>query len=293
VIECVSNISEGIRREPIAGIVEAVARAGCRVLDVHSDVDHNRTVLTFVGEAAYVERGAIALIRVAIDCLDLTVHQGVHPRFGVVDVVPFVPLHGSTMEECVCLARCLGETVADRFSLPVFLYGVAATRPERANLANVRRGRIEEVAERLHTADGRADFGPPTLHPTAGAVAIGARGFLVAYNVLLESRDVPAARSIAAAVRESGGGLPGVKALGLFLESQRCTQVSMNLTDVCATPIRAAFDQVAYEAAQRGIDIRESEIVGLVPEVSLINCRAADIRFPGDLESRILERRFR
>jgi len=293
VIECVANVSEGASRELIARLASAVSHSGCRLLDVHSDVDHNRSVFTFVGRAAILEKGAVALAAAAVDLLDLAVHRGVHPRSGVIDVVPFVPLANATMDECVHLARRVGRTIGERLALPVYLYGAAAARPERTSLADVRRGPLKQLGERMRTPEGKPDFGPDEPHPTAGAVAVGARELLVAYNVVLDSGDVSVARAVAASVRESGGGLKGVRALGFLLPSRHLVQVSMNLTDVYATSVRTAFEFVEREAAQRGISVCESEIVGLAPQVALDGCRGTDIQFPGDLDSVRLERRIR
>jgi len=291
VIECVPNISEGVRQDLVQQIAAAAAATGCLVLDVHMDPDHHRSVVTFVGEPDVVEAGAIELIRSSIALLDLRDHQGVHPRIGIVDVVPFIALRDASMEDCIALARRVGEAVAERFALPVFLYGRAATRERRRGLAALRRGQITGLAERLRLPEWTPDFGPHRLHETAGAVAIGAREFLVAFNIVLDTSDVSAARDIARRVRGSNGGLPGVQALGLMLASRGLAQVSMNLVDVRTTGLQEAFDAVSQQAKALGIGILESEIVGLVPRSAIGESTSASIALPGDLNQSILEHR--
>lgn len=290
-IECVPNISEGVRQDLVQQIAAAAAATGCLVLDVHMDPDHHRSVVTFVGEPDVVEAGAIELIRSSIALLDLRDHQGVHPRIGIVDVVPFIALRDASMEDCIALARRVGEAVAERFALPVFLYGRAATRERRRGLAALRRGQITGLAERLRLPEWTPDFGPHRLHETAGAVAIGAREFLVAFNIVLDTSDVSAARDIARRVRGSNGGLPGVQALGLMLASRGLAQVSMNLVDVRTTGLQEAFDAVSQQAKALGIGILESEIVGLVPRSAIGESTSASIALPGDLNQSILEHR--
>ena len=289
--ECVPNLSEGRDSRAVERIAGAVREAGCRVLDVHRDPDHHRSVLTIVGERANVVRGALSMVEVAVEAIDLRRHRGVHPRIGAVDVVPFVPIGATTLAECVDVAREVGAQIADRLGIPVFLYEQAALRPEHRNLADVRRGGPAGVAERLRTRGEKADFGPDWLHPTAGAIAVGARRFLVAYNVNLATDDVSVARTIAAVIRTATGGLPGIKALGLSLSSRALAQVSMNLTDVGRTSVADAFDRVAEEAARRGIDILESEIVGLAPRVALRGATTNGLRLTRDLADVELERR--
>jgi glutamate formiminotransferase/formiminotetrahydrofolate cyclodeaminase len=296
-VELVPNFSEGRDPRAIAAIRDAIARTpGTAVLDVSSDASHHRTVVTFVAAVDAAVDAAFAAIGAAARVIDLTRHRGVHPRLGAADVVPFVPLAdwGTTMDDAVALARALGERVGRELEIPVYLYERAALRPERANLADVRRGGFEAVRDALVAGDAsRApDFGPVRLHPTAGACIVGARPVLVAYNVYVgDASRLPVARAVARAVRASSGGLPGVKALGLEVDGQ--AQVSMNLVDVDATPLHVAYDAVAREAATRGAEATWSELVGLVPERALVHAGAHHVRLRGDVDSRLLERRIR
>jgi len=264
-VECVPNFSEGRRPEVVARIRDAIAAVdGVHVFDVSSDESHNRTVITFIVTVEGAVAAAFAGIKAAREHIDLNSHRGEHPRMGAADVVPFVPLEGSTMEDCIALARALGERVGRELEIPVFLYERAATRPDRENLADVRRGEFEGLRAEIGTNPNRdPDFGPRRVHPTAGAVAIGARPFLVAYNVYLgDAANVPVAKEVAKAVRGSSGGLRYVKGLGLEVDGQ--AQVSMNLVDIDRTPLHRAFDTVKLEAEARGVTPTWSEIVGLV-----------------------------
>jgi len=291
VIECVPNVSEGRDRAAIEEIASAVGLVGARLLDVHSDSDHDRSVFSFVGEETEVLDAALALCRVAAERIDLTRHRGTHPRMGAIDVVPFVPLGDATMSDCVRLARKAGEEIAEELGIPVYLYAEAATRAERKNLAVIRRGGFERFGEKIERPEWAPDFGPRRIHPTAGVVAIGARPFLVAYNVVLASDDLDIARAVSAIVRERDGGLPGVKALGMSLASRGLVQVSMNLTDITSTTVPQAFGAVRQEAARRGVEVVESEIVGLVPRAAIACATGADILLAGALDAKILEER--
>jgi glutamate formiminotransferase/formiminotetrahydrofolate cyclodeaminase len=276
IVQCVPNFSEGRRPAIIKEIVGAIQAAPLvQVLDVHSDHAHNRTVVTFVGPPEAVVEAAFQGIRCAAQLIDLDQHQGEHPRLGATDVVPFVPVSGVTLDDCVALAQQLGQRVGQELEIPVYLYEAAATRPERTNLAAVRRGQYEALKTEIETKPERApDFGPARLGP-AGATAIGARHFLVAYNVYLNTADVSVAQKIAYAVRHSGGGLRYVKALGVLVEGPRPelvegqAQVSMNLTDFKKTPIHRVVELVRREAARYGATITHGEIVGLVPQAAL------------------------
>ena len=293
-VECVPNFSEGRRADVIQAIRDAIAAVeGAVVLDVSSDESHNRSVITFVAPRERAVDAALAGIRVATDRIDLTQHSGEHPRMGATDVVPFIPLEGTTMDECVALARALGERVGRDLGIPVYLYERAATRPERENLADVRRGQFEGIRAEIETNPARVpDFGPRRVHATAGAVAIGARPFLVAYNVYLgDASHVAHAKRIAKAVRGSSGGLRYVKALGLEVDAQ--AQVSMNLVDIDQTPAYRAFDVVAMEASAAGVPVTWSEIVGLVPERVLIDAAVRHLRLATFSPDQILERRVR
>ncbi len=288
-IECALNFSEGRRAEVIAEI--AAAARGVRVLDVASNPDHNRTVLSFVGGPQAVAEAACAVAAAATRLIDMRQHRGAHPRMGAVDVIPLVPLADSTMEEAVELARSIGTRLAGELALPVFLYEEAASRPERRNLATVRQGEFEGLAARLATEEWRPDLGPQSPHPTAGAVAVGARRFLVAYNVNLGTGDVEIARRIARAVRAKDGGLAAVKAIGLALSEAGRTQVSMNVVDPFATPLYRVFELVRLEAGRYGVPVIGSEIVGLVPLAVLAETARYYLRLAGFSDSQILEAR--
>ncbi len=288
-VECVPNVSEGRRRETIEACAQAIRAEGSRLLDVSSDPEHHRTVYTFVGDPARVAASVAALFDCAIPRIDLRRHTGVHPRFGAVDVVPFVPLEGASMADCVALAREVGADVARRHQLPVFLYEEAASTAARRGLEHIRRGQFEALSAKLAHPDWRPDFGPAAPHPSAGATAIGARPALIAYNINLATTRLDVAKRIAAVVRTSSGGLPYVKALGLALPERGIVQVSMNLTNYERTPIRRVFDLVLQEAARDGVDVQESEIVGLVPAAAMTDAAALRLS-PSFSDRRILER---
>lgn len=293
-VECVPNFSEGRRSEIIAAIRDAIAAVdGVAILDTSSDLSHNRTVITFVVPVESAVDAAFAGIRKAREVIDLNHHSGEHPRMGAADVVPFIPLEGTTMEDCIVLARSLGERVGRELEIPVFLYERAATRPDRENLADVRRGEFEGLREQIGNDPARTpDFGPNRIHPTAGAVAIGARPFLVAYNVYLgPATNLPVAKDVAKALRHSTGGLRYVKALGLEVDGQ--AQVSMNLVDTEKTPLYRAFDMVKMEATAQGVLPTWSEIVGLVPERALLETAARHIQLRNFSSEMVLERRVR
>ncbi|HEY8870519.1 MAG TPA: glutamate formimidoyltransferase [Candidatus Limnocylindrales bacterium] len=271
-VESVPNVSEGRRLDVVERIASAVTAApGVQLLDRTSDASHNRSVLTLAGPAERVTDALERLVAASIDEIDLNVHRGAHPRIGAVDVIPFVPLAGSTMEECVALARRFGRQMAERFDLPVYLYAEAAMRPDRVRLADVRRGQYEALRAEISQPERRPDFGPARTHPTAGAVAIGARPFLIAWNINLASSDLELAKRIARGVRESGGGLPKVQANGFFIEELGLAQVSMNLLDFATTPVWLVWDTVGAAAAESGVDLAESELIGLAPLAALVD----------------------
>ena len=293
-VECVPNFSEGRDPAVVDSIRAAIAAVeGVAVLDVSSDPSHNRSVITFVAPVERAVDAALAGMRVAAARIDLTRHQGEHPRIGATDVVPFVPLEGTTMEDCVLLARTLGERAARELGIPVFLYERAATRPERVNLADVRRGEFEGLRDEIATSEARRpDFGEPRVHPTAGATAVGARPFLVAFNVYLgPASNMPVAREVARAVRYSSGGLRHVKALALEVDGQ--AQVSMNLVDLDGTPLHRAFEMVRTEALAHGVSPTWSEIVGLVPERALFDAAARHVQLRDFTPALVLDRRVR
>jgi glutamate formiminotransferase / formiminotetrahydrofolate cyclodeaminase len=293
--ECVPNFSEGrdpAKVERIAGAARATP--GVTVLDVERDAAHHRCVISLVGEGEPLLTALLAMMRVATDSIDLTQHRGEHPRMGATDVVPFVPLGASTMEDAVRLAERLGERVASQLGIPVYLYANAARRPERADLARVREGQFEGIRETIGTDPARApDFGPAKIHPTAGAVAIGARPVLIAYNVYLTTPDVAIAKRIAKMVRARDGGLPEVKALGFDIPERHQAQVSMNLTDYRVTPVHRAFDAVRAAAEAQGTGVDESEIVGLVPEDALFDTAEQYLALKHFDRAAVLERKVR
>ena len=267
-VECVPNFSEGRNRSVVDAIVEAMKLPGVYLLDREMDADHNRCVITLVGEGESVAEAAVRGVGKAAELIDLTKHQGAHPRMGAADVVPFIPIEGVTIEDCVALARKTGEEIWKRFKIPVYLYESAATRPDRQNLENIRRGQFEGLREEVASnPERRPDFGEARLHPTAGATVVGARKALIAYNVFLNTPEVEVAKTIAKAIRFSSGGLRYVKAAGF--EVRGLAQVSMNLTDFEQTPIARVFEFVKREAARYGVMPLSSEIVGLIPKRAL------------------------
>jgi glutamate formiminotransferase len=290
IVECVPNFSEGRRREVIDRIVAAMSQvADIRILDVESDLDHNRSVVTLIGPPQAAAEAAFQGVATAAELIDMNHHRGAHPRMGAADVVPFVPVRGLTMEDCVALARQLGARVGAELGIPVYLYESAATRPDRQNLADVRRGEYEGLKEEIRVNPDRApDFGPAALG-TAGATAIGARPSLVAFNVYLNTDDVAPAKAIAAAVRYSSGGLRYVKALGLIAEGQ--AQVSMNLTDYRGTPMYRVLEFIRAEAACYGLAVTRSEVVGLLPAEALLDAAKFYLQLHGFSPDQILENR--
>jgi glutamate formiminotransferase/formiminotetrahydrofolate cyclodeaminase len=267
-VECVPNFSEGRDAAKVDAIVDAMKVPGVYLLDREMDADHNRCVITLVGERDAIKEAAIRGVGKAAELIDLTRHQGAHPRMGAADVVPFIPIEGVTIEDCVAMARQVGAEIAQRFQIPVYLYEAAATSPDRQNLENIRRGQFEGIREEIATNPARKpDFGEPRAHPTAGATVVGARKFLIAYNVFLNTTDVEIAKKIAKAVRFSSGGLRFVKGSGFLVRGM--AQVSMNLTDFEQTPIHRVFEFVRREAARYGVAPLSSEIVGLIPKRAL------------------------
>jgi glutamate formiminotransferase len=293
-IECVPNVSEGRRHDVIIRIADAVRGVpAARLLDHSADAAHHRSVFTIAGDATALHEAVLRLVAIAVECVDLREHHGEHPRLGAVDVVPFIPLGRATMAECVRLAQITGRAIAERFNLPVYLYEQASTDPARKRLEDIRRGGFEGLARKMLQPGWQPDFGPATPHPTAGAAVVGARRVLIAYNVNLATNRVDVAKRIASIVRERNGGLPCVKALGLTLRDRRLAQVSMNLTDYERTPPQVAFDRVAHEARKLGVDVLESELVGLIPAAALTNTTASHLRLRNFSERQVLESRLR
>ncbi len=271
-VECVPNYSEGRRGEIIEKIADCFrGRKGVWLLDVSSDKDHNRTVITAVGEPSELFNAVFESVRVASELINMEEHRGEHPRIGATDVIPFVPLRGVTMEECVTLARELGKKIADELGIPVYLYEEAALRPERRKLEVIRKGQYEGLKEEISKPERHPDYGPPKLHPTAGATVVGARKPLIAFNINLGTTDIDIAKKIAQFVRASSGGLAYVKAIGVDLKDKGLVQVSMNLTDYTKNSIYRVFELVKMEAERWGVPIVESEIIGLLPAEALFD----------------------
>ena len=295
IVETVPNFSEGRDREKIDRIVSAFrGKTGVKLLDVQSDEDHNRSVVTAVGDPDALRAAAVEAVGIAVEVIDMTRHQGQHPRMGATDVMPFIPVRGVSMEEAVALSRGVAETIAARFDLPVFLYEASATRPERRNLAVIRKGQFEGMAEKLAQPEWAPDFGPARVHPTAGVTAIGARMPLVAFNVNLDTDDLTIAQSIAIKVRHISGGLRYCKALGIELKERDIVQVSMNLTDYTRTALYRVVELIRIEARRYGVRVIGSEVVGLVPMAALIESAVYYMgieNFSADqvLEARIIE----
>lgn len=285
-IEAVPNFSEGRKPEVLARIVEAIQAPGVLLLDVSSDADHNRSVITIAGEPVAVVEGLFRAVATAAELIDLFAQTGVHPRLGATDVVPLIPLEEITLAECAELARQLGQRIGAELDLPVYLYEAAATRPERRNLADVRRGQFEALVREIGRPERRPDFGPARVGP-AGAVVVGARGFLVAYNFFLETTDVTVAQAIARRIRQSSGGLPGVKAMGLLVDGR--AQVSVNLVDPAQTPLHVLSETVAALARDYGTAFVEAELIGLLPQDVVLAAAAYYLKLPTLPATRVIE----
>jgi glutamate formiminotransferase / 5-formyltetrahydrofolate cyclo-ligase len=290
-IECVPNVSEGRDRDIVESIANAANGSGRKVIDLSMDPDHNRSVITIVGEAQGLAEGVVALAKKASELIDLNLHSGEHPRMGAVDVIPFIPVCGVTMGDCVALSRTVGQRIAKDLGIPVYLYEEAATSHYRRNLAEIRKGEFEGFTEKIARAEWKPDYGEAKVHPTAGVVAVGAREFLIAYNIELASSDVTVAREIASAVRFSSGGLRYVKALGLTLADRGIVQVSMNLTNFKKTPVLRVFDLVKLEASRRGVEVIGSEIVGTIPRAALYDVARMALQIRAFSHDLILEER--
>jgi glutamate formiminotransferase len=293
IVECVANFSEGRDAARLDALVAAVGGIpGVAVLDLHRDFDHHRSVMTFAGAPDAVAEAALRAVGRAAELIDLREHHGAHPRIGATDVLPIVPLEGVTMEDCIALAHRIGHAIWDRYRIPVYFYEAAALRPERRDLENLRRGQFEGLREDvLHHPDRTPDIGEPLLHPMAGAVAVGARKALIAYNINLSTPDVAVAKAIARAIRFSSGGLRYVKAMGVALASRGLAQVSINLTDFEQTPMHRVFEMVRREAERHGCSIVGSEIVGLVPRKALEMAADFFLRLEPPCSRQVLENR--
>lgn len=290
-VECVPNLSEGRDPRRVDAVEQAIASVpGIALLHRTSDTDHNRSVLTFAGPGTAVVEAAVRAVAEAARQIDLTQHRGIHPRLGALDVLPFVPLGEMTIADCVPLARQAGERIWRELGIPVYLYAAAAARPERTNLEDVRRGQFEGLREDCLTDElKRPDIGGPGLHPTAGAVIVGARKVLIAYNINLRTRELAIAKQIAKAIRASSGGLPGVKALGLPLESRGLVQVSMNITDHQLTSVYTVYSTVERLAAAHGVEIDASELIGLIPRAALETAAAEFLKLHGFRSQCVIE----
>ncbi len=289
-IECVPNVSEGKRKDIIKTLKDEILSVkNIKLLDYSSNIDHNRSVFTFVGSSKDVLEAAYRLASKSLELIDLNKHKGEHPRIGAIDVIPFVPIKNVTMNDCIMITRGLGRRLGENLNLPVYLYEEAATAPHRRNLANIRRGEFEGLHEKMKDPKWKPDFGPDKPHPTGGATAIGARVPLIAFNVNLNTKDISITKMIAKVIREKDGGFPCVKALGLELKDKDLTQVSMNLTNYKVTPVYKVFDRIVELAKENGVEVVESEIIGLIPIDAISQIISHYLKLPDFKSNRILE----
>ncbi len=289
-VECIPNVSEGRREDIIETLKdEMLSVKDIKLLDYSSDIDHNRSVFTFVGSPKNVLEAAYRLTSKSLELIDLNKHRGEHPRIGAIDVIPFVPIKNVTMNDCIMITRGLGRRIGENLNLPVYLYEEAATAPHRRNLANIRRGEFEGLNEKIKDPKWKPDFGPDKSHPTGGATAIGARVPLIAFNVNLNTKDTNIAKIIAKAIREKDGGFPCVKALSLELKDKDLTQVSMNLTNYKVTPVYEVFNKIVELAKENGVEVVESEIIGLIPIDATSQIISHYLKLPDFKSDKILE----
>ena len=291
IIESIPNISEGRNQEVIEACVDQIrTTAGCTLLNYSSDPNHNRTVITYIGDAKGVEEASVKLAKKAVELIDLTRHTGEHPRMGCVDVMPFVPIKDATNKECIELSKTVGRRIAEEADLPVFLYEMSAQKPARKNLATIRKGQFEGMSEKVKDPEWEPDFGGARIHPTGGVVAVGARPPLVAYNLNLNTSDVQIAKNIAKIIREKDGGLANVKAMGFMLEDRNIAQVSINMTDYRVTPLYRVTELVKAEAKRYGVKVIGSEVIGLCPMKALIDSAEYYLQIEDfDFEGQVLE----
>ncbi|MGB9678751.1 MAG: glutamate formimidoyltransferase [Thermoanaerobacteraceae bacterium] len=290
IIECVPNFSEGRDQKKIAELVgEVVSTEGVKLLDYSSDKDHNRTVITFVGDAEGVKEAAFKLIKKASEIIDMRYHKGEHPRMGATDVVPFIPVKETTIDECIEIANELAKKAGEELNIPIYLYEEAATNSDRKNLENIRRGEYEGFFNKIKNPEWKPDFGPQEMNPKSGVTAIGARNFLVAYNVNLDTDNIEIANKISKAIRFSNGGYRFVKAMGVELKERGIVQVSMNLTNFNKTPIYRVFETIKAEASRYGVNVLGSEIIGLIPARALYDVADYYLRIENFSESMVLE----
>jgi len=290
IVECVVNYSEGRDEARISRITAPFTQTpGCKLINLEADRDYHRVVVTVMGQPQAVKAAVIASVGIARDEIDMTGHQGQHPRMGATDVIPFIPIRNMTMADCVALAREVGESIASQYDIPVFLYEKAASNPDRENLATVRKGQFEGMAEKLQDPKWQPDFGPARVHPTAGVTAVGARMPLVAYNIDLDTKDVTIASNIAKVIRHSGGGFRYIKAGGVEIAERGITQVTMNITDYTKVSIYRVFETVKMEARRYGVNVLGSEIIGLVPMEALMDTAAYYLGLYGFNPSKVIE----
>jgi len=294
-VECVPNFSEGRNSEIVDKIVEEIKKVdGVTLLDRESDPDHNRSVITFIGEPEAVKKAAFAACAKAGKIIDMNKHKGEHPRIGATDVIPFIPICDVTMEECVELAKKLGQEISTKLKIPVYLYAEAATRPDRVKLPDIRKGEYEGLKEEIKTnTDKKPDFGPNKMHPTAGATVVGARHPLIAFNVNLNTNDLEVAKNIARKIRESSGGFKAIQAMGFDIKERGIVQVSMNLLNYEVTSMFKVFDAIKEEAEKQGVEVIGSEVIGLVPMNALIDVAEKYLKIENFKKDQILERRLR
>jgi glutamate formiminotransferase len=294
IIECVPNFSEGCRMDVVEKILDAIRGVeGVKILDHSSDPSHNRSVVTFVGAPQGVKKAAFKAAEKAAELINMEEHHGEHPRIGATDVIPLIPISGVTMEECVQLAQELGKEIGEKLGIPIYLYEEAAARPERKNLAHVRRGQYEGLKEDISKPERHPDFGPVQMHPRAGATAVGARPPLVAYNIDLDTDKVEIAKAIAKTIRGSGGGYPSIKALGVMIEETNRAQVTINVCNFREVSLARVFETVKREAERYGVNITGSEIIGLVPMEALLDAAAFYLRLDGFQLDQVLEKRLK
>jgi glutamate formiminotransferase len=291
VIECVPNISEGRDADKVKAIAGVIERPGVKLLDLSSDPNHNRTVITIAGEPQAVAEAAFDLAKAAVEKIDLNHQQGEHPRMGAVDVIPFVPVGGMSMKECSELAEQVGQRIGAELNVPVYLYAESARVPQRRKLPTIREGEFEGFAEKIKDPAWKPDFGPSERHPTAGCVAVGARNFLVAFNIDLDTSDVKIASKIAKGIRESSGGLMNLQAKGIYLKDKQRAQVSMNILSYQTTPMYRVFELVKMEAARYGVGIVESELIGLAPAQAFMDVASYYLQLPGLSRDALVETR--
>jgi glutamate formiminotransferase len=289
IIECVPNISEGRRKEVIEEIIGNLKRLNIKLLDYSSDEDHNRTVITFVGDRENVVKGAVQVAKDAVRLIDLRTHRGTHPRMGAVDVIPFIPVKNVTMKDCVDISKQTAKIIGEELGIPVYLYAESATKESRRLLPEIRKGEFEGFFEKIKDPEWIPDYGPKDVHPTAGVTAVGAREFLIAYNINLNTNDINIARKIARSIRESSGGLRYIQAKEMELEEKGCVQVSVNILNYRKAPIYRVFELVKMEAERYGVSVLESELVGLMPMKAALESLSFYLRFPELKEDQILE----